>query len=68
MYEKLLRWVMMQLSEKPMSLNELTAKTRGEDKRVYRAISLLHRDNRIVHFRDVDGTRRYKPIEEKNKD
>jgi DNA-binding transcriptional regulator GbsR (MarR family) len=55
---------MIRLSEKPMSLEELVEKTGIEKKQVYRVLSSLHKSRRIIHFRDVDGLRRYKPVEE----
>jgi DNA-binding MarR family transcriptional regulator len=54
----------MQLDERPMSLKELAARIRVEQKQVYRVISSLHRSSHIVHFRDPDGVRRYKLSEE----
>jgi predicted transcriptional regulator len=60
----LTRQVMIILSEEPMSLEELAEKTGVETKQVYRVLSSLHKNRRIVHFRDVDGLRRYSPIEE----
>jgi Fe2+ or Zn2+ uptake regulation protein len=56
--------VKMQLKEGPMSLRELAARIRVEEKQVYRVLSLLHRNSQIVHFRDVDSVRRYKLNEE----
>ena len=47
-----------------MSLKELAEKTGIEEKRVYRALSSLHRSGRIVHFRDDDDIRRYRAVEE----
>ena len=47
-----------------MSLEELAEKTGIEKKQVYQVLSSLHKNRRIVHFRDVDGLRRYRPIEE----
>ena len=55
---------MNRLSEEPMSMEELVEKTGVEKKKVYRVLSLLHKSRRIVHFKDVDGFRRYRPIEE----
>jgi predicted transcriptional regulator len=55
---------MMRLSEEPLSLEELAEKTGIEKKQVYRVLSSLHKSRRIVHFRDVDGFRRYRPVEE----
>ena len=60
----LTRQVMIILSEEPMSLEELAEKIGVETKQVYRVLSSLHKNRRIVHFRDVDGLRRYSPIEE----
>ena len=60
----LTRQVMIILSEEPMSLEELAEKTGVETKQVYRVLSSLHKNRRIVHFKDVDGLRRYSPIEE----
>ena len=62
--ERLVQQVKMQLDEGPMSLRELAARIRVEEKRVYRVLSLLHRSSQIVHFRDVDSVRRYKLSEE----
>ncbi len=62
--ERLVQQVKMQLDERPMSLRELAARIRVEEKRVYRVLSLLHRSSQIVHFRDVDSVRRYKLSEE----
>ncbi len=47
-----------------MSLEELVEKTGVERKKVYRVLSSLHKNRRIVQFKDVDGLRRYRPIEE----
>ena len=63
MNENLTRQVMKRLSEEPMSMEELAKKTGVETKQVYRVLSSLHMSRRIVHFRDVDGLRRYKPVE-----
>ena len=60
----LTRQVMIRLSEEPMSLEELAEKTGIEKKQVYRVLSSLHKSRRIVHFRDVDGFRRYRSVEE----
>jgi len=60
----LTRQVMIRLSEEPMSLKELAEKTGVEKKQVYRVLISLHKSRRIVHFKDVDGLRRYRPIEE----
>ncbi len=60
----LTRQVITRLSEEPMSLEELAEKTGIEKKQVYQVLSSLHKNRRIVHFRDVDGLRRYRPIEE----
>jgi len=58
--EKLVQQVKMQLDERPMSLKELAARIRVEQKQVYRALSQLHKSSHIVHFKDVDSVRRYK--------
>ncbi len=58
--ERLIQHVRMQLNERPMSLKELAKRIRIEQKQVYRAISRLHRNGQIVHFRDVDRVRRYR--------
>jgi predicted transcriptional regulator len=55
---------MIRLSEEPMSLEELAEKTGVENKKVYRVLSSLHTSRQIVHFRDDDGVRRYRPVEE----
>ena len=47
-----MQWIEKQLSTQPMSLKELAEKTSIEEKRVYRALSSLHRSGQIVHFRD----------------
>ncbi len=60
----LTRQVMLRLSEEPMSLEELAGKTGVENKKVYRVLSSLHTSGQIVHFRDVDGLRRYRTVEE----
>ncbi len=60
MSERLVLQVKMRLDERPMSLKELAARVRVEEKKVYRVLSLLHRSSQIVHFRDVDSVRRYK--------
>jgi len=44
-----------------MSLKELAEKTGIEEKQVYRALSSLNKSGRIVHIRDDDGVRRYRP-------
>jgi Fe2+ or Zn2+ uptake regulation protein len=43
-----------------MSLKELAARVMVEENKVYRVLSLLHRNSQIVHFKDVDSVRRYK--------
>ena len=63
MYVKLEQQVIMQLSERPMSLSELTENTGIEEKQIYRVLSSLHKSKRIVHIRDADGVRRYRPYE-----
>ena len=60
----LTRQVMIRLSEEPMSLEELAEKTGVEKRKVYRVLTSLHKSHRIVHFRDIDGLRRYRPVEE----
>ena len=62
MYVKLVNQVMVRLSERPMSLKELAEKTGTEEKKVYRVLSSLYESKRIVHFRDDDGVRRYRPV------
>jgi len=47
-----------------MSLKEPAEKTGIEEKRVYRALSSLHRSGQIVHFRDDDDIRRYRTVED----
>ena len=54
----------MHLNEGPMSLKELAAKMRIEEKQVYRALSVLHKSSQVAHFRDVDSVRRYRLNEE----
>ncbi len=56
--------VMIWLSEEPMSLEELADKTGTEKKKVYKILSSLHKSMQIAHFRDDDGVRRYRPVEE----
>jgi len=46
-----------------MSLSELAEKTGIEKKKVYRVLSSLHKRKRIIHIRDTDGIRRYRPHE-----
>ncbi len=58
---------MIRLSEEPMSLEELAEKTRTEKRKVYRILSSLHKSNQIIHFRDEDGVRRYRPFKETRK-
>ena len=55
--------IMIQLSERPMSLKELAEKTGIEEKRVYRVLSSLHKGGQIVHVRDDDNMRRYRTVE-----
>jgi len=55
--------IMMQLSERPMSLKELVETTGIEEKRVYRVLSSLHKGGQIIHVRDDDNMRRYRPVE-----
>ncbi len=62
-YVKLMQRVMILLSEGPLSLKELVEQTRVEQKQVYRVLSSLH-SSRVVQYRDPDGVRRYKLIEE----
>jgi len=59
-----MRKVMIWLSEEPMSLVELVEKTSVERKKVYRILSSLHKSKQMVQFRDDDGVRRYRPVEE----
>jgi len=58
--ERLVQQVKMQLDERPMSLKELAARIRVEEKRVYKVLNRLHRSSQIVHFRVVDCVRRYR--------
>ena len=60
----LTRQVLIRLSEEPMSLEELAEKTGTEKRKVYRILSSLHKSKQVIHFRDEDGVRRYKPVEE----
>jgi len=46
-----------------MSLKELAENTGIEEKRVYKVLSSLHKSGQIVHFRDDDDVRRYRPVE-----
>jgi Fe2+ or Zn2+ uptake regulation protein len=62
--ERLVYQVKVQLNEGPMSLKELAASTRVEEKQVYKVLSLLHKSSQVVHFRDVDSVRRYRLTEE----
>jgi Fe2+ or Zn2+ uptake regulation protein len=62
--ERLVQQVKIQLNEGPLSMKELAAKIRIEDKQVYRVLSQLHKSSQVVHFRDVDSVRRYKLSEE----
>ena len=64
MYAKLIKEVMNWLSENPMSLKEISEEFSVEEKKVYRALSSLLKDKRIISFRDEDGVRRYRPVEE----
>ena len=63
MFVKETQRIMIQLSERPMSLKELAEKTGIEEKRVYRVLSSLHKGGQIVHVRDDDNMRRYRPVE-----
>jgi len=58
--EEVLNW----LSEQPMSLKEIAEEIGVEEKKVYRVLSSLHKDKRIISFRDEDGVRRYRPAQE----
>ena len=64
MSEWLVQQVKMQLDERLVSLRELAARIRVEQKQVYRVLSLLQRSSQLVHFRDVDSVRRYRLNEE----
>ncbi len=64
MSERLVQQVKIQLDEGAMSMKELAARIRVEEKQVYRVLSQLHKSSQIVHFRDVDSVRRYKLNEE----
>jgi Fe2+ or Zn2+ uptake regulation protein len=64
MSERLVQQVKLHLNEGPMSLKELAAMIRIEEKKVYRVLSLLHKSSQVDHFRDVDSVRRYRLIEE----
>lgn len=59
---KLDRRVIALLSESPMSMRELAGKMGINEKKVYRALTSLHKSKRIIHARDEDGVRRYKAI------
>ena len=63
MYMKEMQRIVMQLSARPMSLKELAENTGIEEKRVYKVLSSLHKSGQIVHFRDDDDVRRYRPVE-----
>lgn len=43
-----------------MSLKVLDEKISVEEKKVYLILSSLHKDRRVVHFRDEDSVRRYR--------
>ena len=62
-YAKEMQRIVVQLSARPMSLKELAEKTGIEEKRVYRVLSSLHKSGQIVHRRDDDDVRRYRPAE-----
>ena len=64
MSERLVQQVKIQLNEGPMSLKELAARIRIEEKQVYRVLSQLHKSSQVIHFKDVDSVRRYKLNEE----
>jgi Fe2+ or Zn2+ uptake regulation protein len=64
MSDRLVQQVKMHLNEGPMSLKELAARIRIEEKQVYRALSVLHKSSQVAHFRDVDSVRRYRLSEE----
>jgi len=63
-YVKEMQRIEKQLSTRPMSLKELAEKTGIEKKRVYKALSSLHRSGQIVHLKDDDDIRRYRTVEE----
>lgn len=46
-----------------MSMKELAEKTGIEEKRVYRVLSSLYKGGQIIHVRDDDNMRRYRPVE-----
>ena len=60
---KLKKQILADLSEKPMSLNEIAEKMELKPKRTFRLIrSLFHKDQ-IKNIRDKDGSRRYAIVE-----
>ena len=61
---KLKKQILAELSEKPMSLNEIADKMELKPKRTFRLLRSLFNKDQIKNIRDEDGTRRYALVEE----
>ena len=64
MSAKLKKQVLVHLSERPLSLQEIAEKMELKEKRTFKLLRSLFQKDQIVMFRDEDGTRRYKNNEE----
>ena len=64
MSAKLKKQILVHLSERPLSLQEIAKKMELKEKRTFKLLRSLFQKDQIVMFRDEDGTRRYKNNEE----
>jgi DNA-binding MarR family transcriptional regulator len=62
---KLKKQILVELSEKPMTLNEIAEMMELKPKRTFRLLRSLFQKDQIKNIRDEDGTRRYAIAEEK---
>lgn len=61
---KLKKQILAELSEKPMSLNEIAEKMELKQKRTFRLLRSLFQKDQIKTISDEDGKRRYALVEE----
>ena len=61
---KLKKQILAELSEKPMSLNEIAEKMELKQKRTFRLLRSLFQKDQIKTISDEDGKRRYARVEE----
>ena len=64
MSAKLKKQILVHLSERPLSLQEIAEKMELKEKRTFKLLRSLFQKDQIVMIRDEDGMRRYKNNEE----